>query len=180
MLRQVSTALLILAASSAAAAVANATWHKMDWLRRPVAPMPTATTPKTGSRETDDPPPASAAAKPGTVAIDEVLADLASGKAFFIDAREENDYREGHIRGAILLPSSAVYERMDDVFGSGVQIGDKVIVYCGGGDCEASHNVADALRRDFGFTHVLVYTNGWAEIESSGRFDEFITTGDEP
>lgn len=174
--RHLLTAILVLVAGSAAAVLANLTWHKMDWLRRPIAPPPSMTQPNTGG----DLPTSQPTTPPGMIAIDEVLADLAAGSAHFIDAREEHDYQEGHIRGAILLPSSAIYERIDDVYGAGVSPEGKVIVYCGGGDCEASHNVADELRRSFGFTHVLVYENGWAEVESSGRFAEFISVGDEP
>jgi len=182
--RHLLTAVLILFVSTAAAVVANLTWHKMDWLRRPIAlPTPTTVAQKdpppssAGGDPIPDPPPETA---PGIVAIDEVLADLADGSAHFIDAREDHDYQEGHIRGAISLPSSAIYERIDDVYGAGVSAEDKVIVYCGGGDCEASHNVADELRRNFGFTNVLVYQNGWAEVESSGRFGDLISVGGEP
>lgn len=177
--RHLLTAILILIAGSAAAVLANLTWHKLDWLRRPLAPpmtQPSPTQPIAGG----DVPTSQPAIPPGMIAIDEVLADLAAGTAHFIDAREEHDYQEGHIRGAVHLPSSAIYERIDDVYGAGVSPEDKVIVYCGGGDCEASHNVVDELRRSFGFTHVLVYNNGWAEVESSGRFAEFISVGDEP
>lgn len=177
--RHLLTAILILIAGSAAAGVVNLTWHKMDWLRRPLAPPVTQQNPRQPTAD-GDVPTSQPATPPGMITIDEVLADLAAGSAHFIDAREEHDYQEGHIRGAILLPSSAIYERIDDVYGAGVSPEAKVIVYCGGGDCEASHNVVDELRRSFGFSHVLVYENGWAEVESSGRFAEFISVGDEP
>lgn len=178
--RHLLVAILILIVSSAAATVTNFAWHKMDWLRRPLPPTPVparqnSTPPDTGDAASPEKP----ALAPGVVGIDEVLADLASGGARFIDAREDHDYQEGHIRGAVNLPSSAIYEQIDNVYGAGILIEDKVIVYCGGGDCEASHNVADELRRNFGFTNVWVYENGWAEVESSGRFGEFIAAGDE-
>ena len=173
--RHLLTAILILFAGSAAAVLTNLSWHKMDWLRRPIAP-PRPTQPNANG----DVSPGQPATAPGMIVIDEVLADLAAGSAHFIDAREAHDYQEGHIRGAIHLPSSAIYEKIDDVYGAGVSPEGKVIVYCGGGDCEASHNVVDELRRSFGFTNVLVYKNGWEEVESSGRFAEFISVGDEP
>ena len=174
--RHLLTAILILIVGSTVAALTNITWHKMDWLRRPIAPPQSPTQPNVNS----DVLPGQPATPPGMITIDQVLADLAAGSAHFIDAREEHDYQEGHIRGAVLLPSSAIYERIDDVYGAGVSPEGKVIVYCGGGDCDASHNVADELRRSFGFTHVLIYENGWTEVESSGRFAEFISVGDEP
>ncbi len=180
--RHLLSAILILVAGSAAAVLSNLTWHKMDWLRRPLAPPRSSTIQQdpTQPNVAGDVAPGRPETPPGMIAIDEVLADLAAGSAYFIDAREEHDYQEGHIRGAVHLPSSAIYEKIDDVYSAGVSPGDKVIVYCGGGDCEASHNVVDELRRSFGFAHVLVYENGWEEVESSGRFAEFISVGDEP
>ncbi len=180
--RHLLSAILILVAGSAAAILTNLTWHKMDWLRRPIAPPPSLTIQQDPTHPNADGDASSGqpATPPGMIVIDEVLADLAAGSAYFIDAREEHDYQEGHIRGAVHLPSSAIYEKIDDVYGAGVSPEGKVIVYCGGGDCEASHNVVDELRRSFGFTNVLVYKNGWAEVESSGRFAGYISVGDEP
>ena len=157
------TAAVIIIASSAAAVVANSAWYHMPWLRKPIAVKE----------------PAAPQVKPGFILIDEVLEGLVSGTAHFIDAREANDFEDGHIRGAVHLPSSAIFKNIDHVYEMGVDPTGKVIVYCGGGNCEASHNVADALRRDFAFDNVLIYENGWEEVEVSGRFEEFIEIGGE-
>jgi len=179
---QILIAFVILILSSAAAVVAKSTWYDKDmelpWIRTstpPPAPIQTDHSDISNRAKTDQPP----APKPGTILIDQVLDDLANGSAFFIDAREPHEFVEGRLRGVIHIPSSAIYDNIDDLYAQGVGSDDKIIVYCGGGECEASHNVAEALRGDFNFTHVWVYENGWAEIESSGRFDAYIERGGE-
>ncbi len=116
--------------------------------------------------------------KPGTVRMECVLQFLESGGAFIVDARESREVVDGRLRGAIHLPSSAIYANIENVMASGAQVDDVIIVYCGGGDCEASHNVADALRDDFHYQRVYIYEKGWEEIESSGRFGAYIESGE--
>lgn len=113
------------------------------------------------------------------VTMDDVLAAMAGNTAYFVDAREKAEYVEGHLRGAVNLPSSAIYESVDAVTAV-IPPDARVIVYCGGGQCEASHNVSDALRRDFGYQNVVIYTKGWEEVLTSGRFAELIARGEEP
>ncbi|MFQ5430533.1 MAG: rhodanese-like domain-containing protein [Phycisphaerae bacterium] len=184
----------LLVLGSAAALVANTTWYHIPWLREPMVivdqshPIPERTPPQSENdlghdskpAPQHDAPEAPPRARPGFILIDDVLSALADGSARFIDAREARDYDEGHLRGAIHLPSSAIYKNIDNVFNLGVMADDRVIVYCGGGECEASHNVADELRRSFNFTNVLIYEKGWEEIESSGRFNDYIETGGQP
>ncbi|MCA9256316.1 MAG: rhodanese-like domain-containing protein [Phycisphaerales bacterium] len=108
--------------------------------------------------------------------IECVLRHLADRDATIVDAREQHDYDEARLAGAIHVPSSAVYDNMDNLMAV-VPVQDSlIIVYCGGGNCEASKNVGIVLR-DFGFTNVLLYENGWEEIEASGRFGDFIEIG---
>lgn len=113
------------------------------------------------------------------ITADAVIEHLTNGTAFFIDAREHHEYEEGHLQGAINLPSSAIYQQIDNVL-SVVPADQAVVVYCGGGQCEASHNVADALVRDFGFINVSIYEKGWEEVTASGRFADRIHRGDQP
>lgn len=162
----------ILAAGSAAALVANTAWYKMEWVREEIK--------NTSQVVVDLPSPGADVPEEGSILIDAVLGHLAGQTAFFVDAREQNDYDEGRLRGAIFIPSSDIYGNVDDnLMASGVAVTDLIIVYCGGVTCDASHNVADALRRDYGFENVLIYKNGWEEIEESGRFDDYIVVGDE-
>jgi len=196
MARDIVVAVIVLAVSCSLAAVANVVRpdekKRMDWLRQPLnigTPTPAPKTPesepanKADNAVADDQaamqdaaPAANHDADPNVVRIDEVLAYLTDGGAYFIDARAEHEFEEGHLRGAYNLPSNAVYANIDPVVNM-IPMVEPVIVYCGGGDCEASHVVANVLRNDFGYTNVRIYTNGWAEVESSGRFDDLIETG---
>lgn len=183
MIRDISIAGIILLLSTGAAATSNAVRKlTLPWVREPLPAAPAAEpTPATAveGASASSALAASDAAKPGTIKIDAVLEHLTAGTAKFVDAREEREFVEGHLLGAINLPSSAIYKNIERVLGAAAPV-DKIIVYCGGGDCEASHHVADALRRDFGFSDVVIYENGWAEVMSSGRFNEHFATGTEP
>ncbi len=171
MIRDLGMSLIILVVSSGIGIAANSLRkNPIPWIRKELPPQEAVIDLATSSLKGTSAP----AEKPGIVVIDTVLQYLASGEAFFIDAREEHDYKEGHLRGAVNLPSSAIFQNSDAVM-SVVPSTAKVVVYCGGGTCEASHNVSDSLRREFGFTDVSVYEKGWEEIESSGRFGPFIT-----
>jgi len=135
--------------------------------------------------EPADPPQAEAGAQetaPGTP--EELYADiptsefpieitLAEGKAFWdrggllvLDAREADEYGEGHIRGAELAP-------MDQVVGD-LEWLDRmaaeprpIMVYCGGGDCELSLDLAFAINES-GHRRVLVLTDGYPAWEEAG------------
>ncbi len=177
--RHLLIALGLVAAGGAAGLAANSTWYKMDWLREPVAPaMPVGQGRASQSGIDGSGDSTSTPAKPGTIGMEDVLGHLADGTARFIDARKPDTYAEGHLQGAINLPSSAIYDRFNDLLAAGVMEDDLVVVYCGGGDCEASHDVTDALRRDFNFTKVVIYTNGWEEVEKHlDQFGGFVETG---
>jgi rhodanese-related sulfurtransferase len=89
-----------------------------------------------------------------------------AGAAFLIDARETEEFVEGHIPGAVNLP----YEEIQSDPGRLLTLdpGDKpIIAYCGGGACEVSITVADALI-EAGYRRVLIYTGGFPEWERAG------------
>jgi 3-mercaptopyruvate sulfurtransferase SseA len=183
-------ALLVLLASSVVGATVNRfrsrplPWIREDLAAPVAAPAPAAPVaekgPTTSQPRGASPTAAVVAAKPGTVAIDAVLKHLADGTAYFIDARSDEDYEKGHLKGALHLPSESIYQRIEEIL-KRIPPVEKVIVYCGGGDCEASHNVADALRRDFGFADVLIYEKGWQEVMSKpDRFAGLTVTGVQP
>lgn len=83
----------------------------------------------------------------------------------FIDARNEQNYREGHIPGAREFDPY----RPEDYFSAvlpACQAAEQIVVYCHGGDCDDSA-VAALLLRDVGIanTKLFVFTGGitvWA------------------
>lgn len=95
--------------------------------------------------------------------------------AVVVDAREPDEYAEGHIPGALSMP-------YDEVTGDPARIesletgGKPIIVYCGGGACELSLSLAyDMIYA--GHKKVLVYMGGFSEWAEVGNA---VATGPEP
>lgn len=90
-----------------------------------------------------------------------------AGGALILDVREPEEYRAGHIAGAYSLPYDEAItdperlERLDPG-------GRPIIVYCGGGTCELSMNMAFALL-EAGKRRVLVYMGGFPEWQATGN-----------
>jgi len=98
------------------------------------------------------------------ISLDEAASLLAGQQAFFIDCRSPQAYKEEHIPGAINLPQLL----FDDYFREGLIPRDqKVIVYCEGGDCLSSLEVAQKLIT-IGYTQVCVILEGWAGWQAAG------------
>ncbi|KXK06483.1 MAG: rhodanese-like domain-containing protein [Ignavibacteriaceae bacterium] len=94
--------------------------------------------------------------------------------ALFIDGRTEEEYKLGHIPGAInipyinftSLPNEKKLEIMDKYNKDGI-----IVVYCGGGDCEVSIDLAYDIAK-LGFTSVNIYLGGWKEWTENGLKEE--------
>lgn len=90
------------------------------------------------------------------------------GLADFIDARNPEEYEPGHITGAFSIPPRAIQSGVPGVIEQGfLQPGDRaIVVYCEGGDCDASHLVRDHLvHMGFG-QRIFIMVDGfpaWAE-----------------
>jgi rhodanese-related sulfurtransferase len=85
--------------------------------------------------------------------------------AIFIDARPNDDYEKGHIRGALSLPWHEVDQRFMEVT-KDISVNTPIITYCDGENCELSHNLANFLL-DMGFTKVRILVNGWTKWQNA-------------
>jgi rhodanese-related sulfurtransferase len=97
--------------------------------------------------------------------------------ALFIDARPEDLYAEGHIRGALNLPWQEVdrfFADLSDRLGSEKPL----ITYCDGESCELSHKLALFLK-NMGHENVRVLVNGWTEWQAAGLPTEMGQTSHE-
>ena len=86
--------------------------------------------------------------------------------ALVIDAREAAEYGEGHISGALSLPyndAMAEPEKVKKIDSAGRPI----VVYCSGGDCELSMDLAKVLI-EAGKRRVLIYEGGFPEWQGAG------------
>jgi rhodanese-related sulfurtransferase len=79
--------------------------------------------------------------------------------AVFIDARGDDLFKQGHIKGAKNLP----WHDVDDYFmalAKDLKPTDRIITYCDGETCNLSHDLALFLI-DLGFLNTKVLVNGW-------------------
>ena len=106
-------------------------------------------------------------ARPLRVGLPPVQAFVGAGAALLVDARDRASFAAGHIPGAISVPyedAAQAPPRPNEIEANGRPI----IVYCGGGDCEASAMLAEILIRDLQLHRVLVYEGGFPEWAGSG------------
>ena len=80
--------------------------------------------------------------------------------AVFIDARSDEDFRDGHIQGAKNLPWQDVDQRFIEI-AEEISPDVTIITYCDGETCKLSHDLALFLI-DMGFNDVRVLINGWS------------------
>lgn len=89
-----------------------------------------------------------------------------AGGTVFIDARQEAEYREGHVPSARNAPAAEA-ERALPPFVRDLPRDRVLAVYCEGGDCQSSLLVAKRLSAA-GFKDVRVMTGGWAGWAAAG------------
>ena len=88
-----------------------------------------------------------------------------------VDARPEDEWKEGHIAKATWLPIWELEkqgEKFLTPFLATVPKNRLVITYCNGGDCEDSHFLAEDLMKA-GYTNVMVYAGGYPEWQKAGQ-----------
>ncbi len=94
-----------------------------------------------------------------TISIEDAYSAYTDNTAVFIDARDNAEYREGHIKGAISIP----YDKFEQDYPKDeklLSLGKKIITYCHGTGCGLSVDVAKDLMK-LGYTNVYVMTEGW-------------------
>jgi rhodanese-related sulfurtransferase len=90
------------------------------------------------------------------------------GSIAFIDARDEQHYREGHIPGACEFDPYYPEKYFPTVFPV-CQAAEQIVIYCNGGDCDDSESAA-ILLRDVGIANrkLFIYTGGIPEWATNG------------
>lgn len=133
-----------------------------------VAPVANATRPSPMpwvldySKSTSDNP---EAAKSNAISLADVKQHFLNYTAQFIDAREADQFAQGHLRGAYNLPSTEIERHLQWVF-ENLSFSQLIIIYCDGGNCEASDRVFENLRSNR-FTHLRIFKEGWEALGPS-------------
>ncbi len=86
--------------------------------------------------------------------------------ALFLDAREAESYRMGHVAGALSLPSID-FQRAFPALEPQLRSRFDLVVYCDGPSCEASHLVARWLREKG--IQAAVFVDGWPAWSGAGH-----------
>jgi rhodanese-related sulfurtransferase len=102
----------------------------------------------------------STSSRPTFIDIDEAVKIFQRGDALFIDARHEDEFNEGHIKGAISLPLSKLEAHPDLV--RGLPEDTLIVTYCSGEECALSIDLGERLAL-LGFTNVKVFFSGWLD-----------------
>jgi rhodanese-related sulfurtransferase len=86
-------------------------------------------------------------------------------KTIFIDARDPGDYLKKHIKNAINIPYDYYEEYQEQI--TNMNVDNSYVVYCSGGECSLSLDLADYLF-ELGFFNIFIYENGlpeWIDLE---------------
>lgn len=94
------------------------------------------------------------------ISVERVYEIITGGEDYIIlDVRNPDEYEEGHIGGAVLIPVSELEDRLDEIPGN-----KPVITYCKAGSRSASA------------AHILV-ENGFLEVYDMGGITEWMDSG---
>lgn len=133
----------------------------------PVEPAPTDAAKPAPPPATEEPlPEIPDLGRPLQMQLPAVKRFFDAGAAVIVDAREKEEYDAGHITGAVHLPYEQVITDPAKLEAFDPQ-GKPTIIYCGGGTCEVSMNLAYALIQA-GKSRLLVFMGGYPEWEAAG------------
>jgi len=85
----------------------------------------------------------------------------------FLDTRKEEDYRKGHVKGALLLPPHEKEERFPS-FQPLFSENSRLILYCYGPECDMAEQVGSFLVQ-LGYKNMMIMTAGFRAWEKAGN-----------
>jgi rhodanese-related sulfurtransferase len=104
------------------------------------------------------------ATEPKQIHVKEAF-DLYNADVVFLDAREPEDFKSGHIKNAvnIFADDFETYRgRLKNILPD-----EPVVTYCGGTDCDLSIVLATKLSR-LGYKKIFIFFGGWNEWTEAG------------
>jgi len=137
----------------------------------PARPAPSAdpegTAPPADPAAGDPADPLDAPVKPGSITLRRAY-ELFQQGAFFLDARYEDAYLAGHVEGAFWMPAARVPTPAGLADLNIIDPGGTVVIYCTGGDCDASENTARRLEQAGFSFEVHILGKGYTDWEEAG------------
>lgn len=91
-----------------------------------------------------------------------------AASTIFVDARDDKEFREGHIPGAYPCYFSTMSKDFEAFRELAVDAGYTLVVYCNGGNCEDSINLCRILvyEKAIPKENVFLYEGGWKAWEA--------------
>lgn len=86
--------------------------------------------------------------------------ELYRNKILFVDARDPEEFEDGHIAGAVNLPLFQLNDYTSTI--SSLSKSEPIVTYCEGSDCDMSIRLGNELFSK-GFKKVFVFFGGWEE-----------------
>ncbi|MBC7773238.1 MAG: hypothetical protein H7210_12135 [Pyrinomonadaceae bacterium] len=86
--------------------------------------------------------------------------------AYFVDTRRKDEYEAGHVKDAFGIPLAAFHGKTPSLV-KDIDRSEVFVVYCIGGDCDESEQVAKQLDT-MGYKHVYVMHAGFPGWEKAG------------
>lgn len=112
--------------------------------------------------------PAAPALKDFEIDVPTAFAYFQQGKAF-IDSRHLPDFEAGHVKNAYQLSADELLAGKAGDWFMALDKSDVVVIYCGGGDCDASHNLRNYMVASFQFQNCLIMHDGWPGWTKAGH-----------
>ena len=92
------------------------------------------------------------------IELPEARAKYEAGIAF-LDSRTEEEYKAGHVSGAINVPAALEPEQITALLASHAKDAE-LVIYCDGEECGASTTLGGKLQR-LGYSKTHVFFGGW-------------------
>lgn len=89
-----------------------------------------------------------------------------TGGYIFVDARSAEDYKQGHIKGAVSLPVGQFEEKLS-AFMERYPSDTSIVTYCSGRTCSDSHRLAELLM-EMGYEKINIFIDGFPGWEAEG------------
>lgn len=97
---------------------------------------------------------------------------LGEQRGILFDAREANEYRQGHIKNARSIPGLEADKHFNELIS--IPRDTLIIIYCNNPECHLGHMLADFMHQ-LEFKNIYIYDNGWDEwVEAKMPIDTTI------
>jgi len=111
-------------------------------------------------------PPSAEPGDPPFITLKQAYGKYHDPGTIFLDTRDPDDYRAGHIKGAVNLP----FDWFDDFWPDVEPLldgDDEIVVYCSGAECETSLYEGRYLQ-ELGYRRVFIFYGGLSDWVNRG------------